>query len=119
MATANINAFENPWGKDIRFLNVFRCFNLEKPVFEKLYKSKFVVKINTQKTRESFKIKNWNFKDRKILRPDSESASKVYPELTLLPPIKGLGYLIARDGRIGVKYLKKLNINSLLVLKFY
>ena len=76
---------------------------------------------NTQKTRESFKIKNknWNFKDKRILRPDSESASKIHSELTLLLPIKGLGYLIARDGKIGVKYLKMFKINSLLVMKFY
>jgi hypothetical protein len=67
----------------------------------------------TQKRRESFKIKkkNWNFKDKRILRPDSKSTSKVYSKMTLLPPIKGLGYLIARDGRIGVKYLKTFKIN--------
>ena len=34
-------------------------------------------------------------------------------------PDHGLGYIIARDGRIGLYYLKMFKIKSLLVMKFY
>ncbi len=63
--------------------------------------------------RESLKIKikNWNFKDRRILRLDSESASKVYSGHKLIPLTKDLGYMLARDCRIGLNYLKLFKIN--------
>ncbi len=52
------------------------------------------------------------------MRPDSESASKVYLDHTLVSLTTDLWYIIVRDGRIGVKYLKMFKIDSLLVMKF-
>ncbi len=64
--------------------------------------------------RESFKIKvkNLNFRDRRILRPDSESASKVNSGLKLFHLTTELGYMLASDGIIGLNYLKMFKINN-------
>jgi hypothetical protein len=53
------------------------------------------------------------------MRPDSESASKVNSVQKVSPLTADLDYMLARDARIGLNYLKMFKINSLLFMKFY